>query len=64
MLGLLCYFWQGGVLFKGNLRGQAAKSYEKIAQRMQVSVAVLLSFCIYKVELIFFQLKFYPLYLG
>ncbi|KAF2296248.1 hypothetical protein GH714_037043 [Hevea brasiliensis] len=26
---------KGGVLFKGNLRGQAAKSYEKIANRMQ-----------------------------
>ncbi|KAJ9175867.1 hypothetical protein P3X46_014375 [Hevea brasiliensis] len=27
--------YEGGVLFKGNLRGQAAKSYEKIANRMQ-----------------------------
>ncbi|KAF3433498.1 hypothetical protein FNV43_RR24600 [Rhamnella rubrinervis] len=27
--------YEGGVLFKGNLRGQAAKSYEKIAKRMQ-----------------------------
>ncbi|KAL4620901.1 hypothetical protein ACB092_06G189700 [Castanea dentata] len=27
--------YEGGVLFKGNLRGQAAKSYEKIRQRMQ-----------------------------
>ncbi|KAK6156142.1 hypothetical protein DH2020_010390 [Rehmannia glutinosa] len=26
--------YEGGVLFKGNLRGQAAKSYEKIARRM------------------------------
>ncbi|KAL5991508.1 zinc metalloprotease egy2 chloroplastic [Asimina triloba] len=26
---------KGGVLFKGNLRGQAAKSYEKITKRMQ-----------------------------
>ncbi|OAY46235.1 probable zinc metalloprotease EGY2, chloroplastic [Manihot esculenta] len=27
--------YEGGVLFKGNLRGQAAKSYEKLANRMQ-----------------------------
>lgn len=27
---------QGGVLFKGNLRGLAARSYEKIAKRMEV----------------------------
>uniref|UniRef100_A0A2P2LQ47 Peptidase M50 domain-containing protein n=1 Tax=Rhizophora mucronata TaxID=61149 RepID=A0A2P2LQ47_RHIMU len=27
--------YEGGVLFKGNLRGQAAKSYEKITIRMQ-----------------------------
>ncbi|KAJ8769425.1 hypothetical protein K2173_002915 [Erythroxylum novogranatense] len=27
--------YEGGVLFKGNLRGQAAKSYEKITNRMQ-----------------------------
>ncbi|KAL3718015.1 hypothetical protein ACJRO7_003191 [Eucalyptus globulus] len=27
--------YEGGVLFKGNLRGQAAKSYEKISIRMQ-----------------------------
>ncbi|XP_022134313.1 probable zinc metalloprotease EGY2, chloroplastic [Momordica charantia] len=27
--------YEGGVLFKGNLRGEAAKSYEKIARRMQ-----------------------------
>ncbi|XP_047956366.1 probable zinc metalloprotease EGY2, chloroplastic isoform X2 [Salvia hispanica] len=27
--------YEGGVLFKGNLRGQAAKSYEKIATRME-----------------------------
>lgn len=27
--------YEGGVLFKGNLRGQAAKSYEKIARRME-----------------------------
>ncbi|KDP44801.1 hypothetical protein JCGZ_01301 [Jatropha curcas] len=27
--------YEGGVLFKGNLRGKAAKSYEKIANRMQ-----------------------------
>ncbi|XP_028803749.1 probable zinc metalloprotease EGY2, chloroplastic [Neltuma alba] len=27
--------YEGGVLFKGNLRGQAAKSYEKISRRMQ-----------------------------
>ncbi|KAI5670514.1 hypothetical protein M9H77_10878 [Catharanthus roseus] len=27
--------YEGGVLFKGNLRGQAAKSYEKITKRMQ-----------------------------
>ncbi|OMO76235.1 Peptidase M50 [Corchorus olitorius] len=27
--------YQGGVLFKGNLRGTAAKSYEKISTRMQ-----------------------------
>ncbi|GAV56759.1 Peptidase_M50 domain-containing protein [Cephalotus follicularis] len=27
--------YEGGLLFKGNLRGQAAKSYEKIANRMQ-----------------------------
>lgn len=27
--------YEGGVLFRGNLRGQAAKSYEKIAKRMQ-----------------------------
>ncbi|KAK4385348.1 putative zinc metalloprotease EGY2, chloroplastic [Sesamum angolense] len=26
--------YEGGVLFKGNLRGQAARSYEKIARRM------------------------------
>lgn len=29
-------FCQGGVLFKGNLRGQAAKSYDKISKRLQV----------------------------
>ncbi|XP_060178734.1 probable zinc metalloprotease EGY2, chloroplastic isoform X3 [Lycium barbarum] len=27
--------YEGGVLFKGNLRGQAAKTYEKVAKRMQ-----------------------------
>ncbi|XP_011656409.1 probable zinc metalloprotease EGY2, chloroplastic isoform X1 [Cucumis sativus] len=27
--------YEGGVLFKGNLRGEAAKSYEKITRRMQ-----------------------------
>ncbi|KAH7537536.1 hypothetical protein FEM48_Zijuj03G0103500 [Ziziphus jujuba var. spinosa] len=27
--------YEGGVLFKGNLRGQASKSYEKISKRMQ-----------------------------
>ncbi|XP_017243126.1 probable zinc metalloprotease EGY2, chloroplastic isoform X1 [Daucus carota subsp. sativus] len=27
--------YEGGVLFKGNLRGEAAKSYEKIAKRLQ-----------------------------
>ncbi|XP_051138226.1 probable zinc metalloprotease EGY2, chloroplastic isoform X2 [Andrographis paniculata] len=27
--------YEGGVLFKGNLRGQAAKSYEKIERRME-----------------------------
>lgn len=27
--------YEGGVLFKGNLRGQAAKSYEKITKRLQ-----------------------------
>ncbi|KAG9131101.1 hypothetical protein Leryth_023681 [Lithospermum erythrorhizon] len=27
--------YEGGVLFKGNLRGQASKSYEKITKRMQ-----------------------------
>ncbi|XP_020574134.1 probable zinc metalloprotease EGY2, chloroplastic [Phalaenopsis equestris] len=27
--------YEGGVLFRGNLRGQAAKSYEKITKRMQ-----------------------------
>ncbi|XP_065872448.1 probable zinc metalloprotease EGY2, chloroplastic [Euphorbia lathyris] len=27
--------YEGGVLFKGNLRGQAAKSYEKISTRLQ-----------------------------
>ncbi|XP_039061190.1 probable zinc metalloprotease EGY2, chloroplastic isoform X3 [Hibiscus syriacus] len=27
--------YEGGVLFKGNLRGQAARSYEKISTRMQ-----------------------------
>ncbi|KAK4489261.1 hypothetical protein RD792_005058 [Penstemon davidsonii] len=27
--------YEGGVLFKGNLRGQAAKSYEKIRRRME-----------------------------
>ncbi|KAJ7964004.1 ethylene-dependent gravitropism-deficient and yellow-green-like 2 [Quillaja saponaria] len=27
--------YEGGVLFKGNLRGEAAKSYEKIVKRMQ-----------------------------
>ncbi|KAJ4720027.1 ethylene-dependent gravitropism-deficient and yellow-green-like 2 [Melia azedarach] len=27
--------YEGGVLFKGNLRGQAAKSYEKISMRMK-----------------------------
>ncbi|KAF7816334.1 putative zinc metalloprotease EGY2, chloroplastic [Senna tora] len=27
--------YEGGVLFKGNLRGQAAKSYEKILKRMK-----------------------------
>ncbi|XP_047270731.1 probable zinc metalloprotease EGY2, chloroplastic isoform X3 [Capsicum annuum] len=26
---------EGGVLFKGNLRGQAAKTYEKVSKRMQ-----------------------------
>ncbi|CAN1783816.1 Probable zinc metalloprotease EGY2, chloroplastic [Linum perenne] len=30
----LIYFTQGGVLFKGNLRGQAAKSYDKIVNRL------------------------------
>jgi len=29
-------FCQGGVLFKGNLRGQAAKSYDKISKRLKV----------------------------
>ena len=33
---------QGGVLFKGNLRGKAANSYEKITKRMQVCVWMLL----------------------
>ncbi|XP_072079714.1 probable zinc metalloprotease EGY2, chloroplastic isoform X3 [Arachis hypogaea] len=27
--------YEGGVLFKGNLRGQASKSYDKISKRMQ-----------------------------
>ncbi|XAR65918.1 hypothetical protein NMG60_11011923 [Bertholletia excelsa] len=27
--------YEGGVLFKGNLRGQASRSYEKIAKRME-----------------------------
>ncbi|CAA0834394.1 Probable zinc metalloprotease EGY2-chloroplastic [Striga hermonthica] len=27
--------YEGGILFKGNLRGQAAKSYEKITRRMK-----------------------------
>ncbi|XP_069155219.1 probable zinc metalloprotease EGY2, chloroplastic isoform X4 [Solanum lycopersicum] len=27
--------YEGGVLFKGNLRGQAAKTYEKVSKRMQ-----------------------------
>lgn len=27
--------YEGGILFKGNLRGQAAKSYEKLTNRMQ-----------------------------
>lgn len=27
--------YEGGVLFKGNLRGEAAKSYEKIAERLK-----------------------------
>ncbi|XP_059666416.1 probable zinc metalloprotease EGY2, chloroplastic isoform X2 [Cornus florida] len=27
--------YEGGLLFKGNLRGQAARSYEKITERMQ-----------------------------
>ncbi|KAK2377167.1 putative zinc metallopeptidase EGY3, chloroplastic [Trifolium repens] len=27
--------YEGGVLFKGNLRGQASKSYEKISKRLQ-----------------------------
>ncbi|PIN24904.1 hypothetical protein CDL12_02369 [Handroanthus impetiginosus] len=27
--------YEGGVLFKGNLRGQASRSYEKIARRME-----------------------------
>ncbi|XP_052188040.1 probable zinc metalloprotease EGY2, chloroplastic isoform X3 [Diospyros lotus] len=27
--------YEGGVLFKGNLRGQAARSYEKITERME-----------------------------
>lgn len=27
--------YEGGILFKGNLRGKAAKSYEKITKRMQ-----------------------------
>ncbi|KAM7499357.1 hypothetical protein LguiA_023771 [Lonicera macranthoides] len=27
--------YEGGVLFKGNMRGQAARSYEKITKRMQ-----------------------------
>ncbi|KAK6135828.1 hypothetical protein DH2020_030436 [Rehmannia glutinosa] len=31
--------YEGGVLFKGNLRGQAAKSYEKIARRMDVGAS-------------------------
>lgn len=35
-MNLLIYLFQGGVLFKGNLRGQAAKSYEKISMRMKV----------------------------
>ncbi|KAG2723873.1 hypothetical protein I3760_02G191300 [Carya illinoinensis] len=29
------FYLKGGVLFKGNLRGQAATSYEKIAKQMQ-----------------------------
>lgn len=29
---------KGGVLFKGNLRGKAAKSFEKITKRMQVGL--------------------------
>lgn len=31
---------QGGVLFKGNLRGSAAVSYEKIEKRLHVSLTL------------------------
>lgn len=31
-----CIPFQGGVLFKGNLRGVPSKSYEKISKRLQV----------------------------
>ena len=32
----LLFLNKGGVLFKGNLRGKPAKSYEKITNRLQV----------------------------
>ncbi|KAJ1426377.1 hypothetical protein SESBI_10400 [Sesbania bispinosa] len=32
--------YEGGVLFKGNLRGQAAKSYDKISKRMHAFLLV------------------------
>ena len=32
------------MLFKGNLRGEAAKSYEKITKRMQVSLSAFVVF--------------------
>lgn len=38
MSKLSAIFIKGGVLFKGNLRGQAAKSYEKITNRMEVGL--------------------------
>lgn len=40
LIRLLCNFFKAGVLFKGNLRGQAAKSYEKISKRMKVSFSL------------------------
>lgn len=33
--------YEGGVLFKGNLRGQPAKSYEKIKTRLEVATLLL-----------------------